>query len=364
LKQILKRLGEKETSMKIYQLDPTKDSRWAELVKRHPRASVFHTVAWLRALRLTYGYEPVAFTTSPPTSELTNGLVFCNINSWLTGRRLVSLPFSDHCEFLCDSPEDLNFLIRYLQTASDHQQWKYVEVRPINWYLGQRGEGIDWPPAATYYLHTLDLRPNLDEVFRSLDKDSVQRRVQRAHRAGLVERSGNRDDLLKQFYRLLVMTRGRHQVPPPPYAWFRNLVHCQGEALEIRLAYQSETPVSGILTLRFRDIVYYKYGCSDGRFKRFGAMPWLLWNAIASAKSEGETLFDMGRTEQNNEGLLVFKNHWTPHPTELVYLRFPQSSHPLDVADGWKMSIAKRAFSHMPTGLLKISGKLLYRHIG
>ena len=104
--------------MRIYQIDPTRDARWAELVERHPKASVFHTVGWLKALRCTYGYEPVAFTTSSPTGDLKNGLVFCRIDSWLTDRRLVSLPFSDHCEPLCDSADDLNFLIRYLQSYS------------------------------------------------------------------------------------------------------------------------------------------------------------------------------------------------------------------------------------------------------
>jgi Acetyltransferase (GNAT) domain len=350
--------------MRFYQVDPTQDARWAELAERHPGASVFHSVAWLKALRRTYGYEPVAFTTSSPTGELKNGLVFCHVNSWLTGHRLVSLPFSDHCEPLFDSAEEVNFLILYLQATLERKEWEYLEVRPINVNFGQTDNGVGFVPAATYFLHTLDLRPDLDNVFRNLDRDSVQRRVQRAQQAGLVEKRGTSDNLLKEFYRLLVITRRRHHVPPPPYAWFRNLIHCQGEALEIRLAYQSETPVAAILTLRFRDIVYYKYGCSDAWFNKFGAIPWLLWNAIAAAKSEGAIEFDMGRTEENNAGLLAFKNHWVHYPKQLVYWRFPESSHSFDSADGWKLKMAKRAFSHMPSGLLTIAGKLLYRHIG
>ena len=350
--------------MRFYQVDPTQDPRWAELAERHPGASVFHSVAWLKALRRTYGYEPVAFTTSSPTGELKNGLVFCHVNSWLTGHRLVSLPFSDHCEPLFDSAEEVNFLILYLQATLEHKEWEYLEVRPIKVNFGQTDNGVGFVPAATYFLHTLDLRPDLDNVFRNLDRDSVQRRVQRAQQAGLVEKRGTSDNLLKEFYRLLVITRRRHHVPPPPYAWFRNLIHCQGEALEIRLAYQSETPVAAILTLRFRDIVYYKYGCSDARFNKFGAIPWLLWNAIAAAKSNGANDFDMGRTEENNAGLLAFKNHWVHYPKQLVYWRFPESSHSFDSADGWKLKMAKRAFSHMPSGLLTIAGKLLYRHIG
>src|SRR5580700_7443120 len=203
-----------------YQLDPTKDARWTELVERHPKASVFHTAAWLEALRHTYGYEPVVFTTSSPVGELKNGLVFCRINSWLTGSRLVSLPFSDHCEPLCDSQENLDFLIRYLQTSAEHENWKYVEVRQVNGNIGQTDASKDLPNAATYRLHILDLRPNLDEVLRRLDKDSVQRRIRRAELAGITERCGRSEDLLKEFYALFVVTRGRHRLRPTPYAWF------------------------------------------------------------------------------------------------------------------------------------------------
>lgn len=349
--------------MKVYQTDPTKDARWEKLLERHPGASVFHTVAWLQALRRTYGYEPVAFTTSAPTGELKNGLAFCRINSWLTGSRIVSLPFSDHCEPLCDSTEDLNFLIRYLQTAWEHEKWRYLEVRPINGDFGQTCDRIAFLPVATYFLHILDLRPDLDVVYQGLDKGCVQRRIQRADRGGLVEKCGRSDDLLREFYDLFVITRSRHHLPSIPYAWFRNLIRYQGKALEIRLAYKDKIPISAILTLQFKDTVYYKYGCSDARFNYFGATPWLLWRAIAAAKSNGATKFDMGRTEAGNAGLLEFKNHWVPQPMRLVYWKFPDCSS-LDSADGWKLRIAKQVFSCMPDRLLRITGKLVYRHIG
>ncbi len=86
----------------VYELDPLRDHRWPSFLQRHPQASVFHSVGWLEALHRTYGYEPVAFTTSPPTSDLKRALLFCRIRSWLTGHRIVSLPFSDHCAPLCD----------------------------------------------------------------------------------------------------------------------------------------------------------------------------------------------------------------------------------------------------------------------
>jgi hypothetical protein len=348
--------------MRLYQFDPTSDARWADLVQKHPNASVFHTVGWLKALRCTFGYEPVAFTTSSPTGELKNGIVFCRVDSWLTGSRLISLPFSDHCEPLCESGEDLNFMMGYLLTALDREKWKHLEIRPINGSFDQTGTGIGLMPAATYFLHTLDLAPDVNKVFRSLDKNCVQRRIRRAERAGLVERCGRSADLLKDFYALFVTTRRRHRVPPTPYSWFKNLIEYHNKALDIRLAYKDGIPIAAILTLQFRDVVYYKYGCSDIRFKNLGATPWLLWKAIAGAKSNGAREFDMGRTQEDDAGLLRFKNHWARYK-RLIYWNSPGTSA-LDSVNGWKFKIARHVFSWMPDKLLVLTGRILYRHIG
>src|ERR1700704_505888 len=82
----------------IYEIHPLDDPRWSELVGRHPFSSMFHSREWLHALHRTYGYQPIAFTTSQPGAKLQDAVLFCRVDSWLTGRRLVSLPFSDHCE--------------------------------------------------------------------------------------------------------------------------------------------------------------------------------------------------------------------------------------------------------------------------
>src|SRR5262245_20854490 len=79
-------------------IDPLTDPRWPTLVGHHQGGSVFHTRGWLEALKRTYGFEPTALTAESPDGQFASGMVFCRVNSWLTGRRLVSLPFSDHCD--------------------------------------------------------------------------------------------------------------------------------------------------------------------------------------------------------------------------------------------------------------------------
>lgn len=345
-----------------FQIDPLHDARWAELVESHPKASVFHTVGWLQALKRTYGYSPVVFTTSPSSAELENGVVFCHVRSWLTGDRMVSLPFSDHCEPLFDSGRDLRFVVQSMQNDREHRHWKYIEVRPANGSFYKEGSELGFQPAARYYLHRLDLRPELGQLFRGLHKDSVQRRVRRAENASIIHECGRSLKLLKHFYELLVTTRRRHHLPPQPYLWFQNLVDCMCDALEIHIAYQAQKPIAAILTLRFRNKAYYKYGGSDATFNHLGGMPFLLWKAIQKSKMANVQEFDFGRSDTDDRGLVTFKNHWGEGPTDLVYWRFPAAAARASRGTR-RLDLAKRLFSCMPPRLLTATGRLIYRHM-
>jgi CelD/BcsL family acetyltransferase involved in cellulose biosynthesis len=350
-------------STRVYEVDPLGDRRWQSFIERHPQASIFHSVGWLQALRRTYGYEPVIFTTSPPASDLENGLAFCRVRSWITGNRLVSLPFSDYSAPLCDREEEFENLIGELRPARGRQEWKYIEVRPMQESFRATVKKLGFGEIGKYVLHRLDLEPEVEEIFRRFDKNSVQRRVRRAEREGIVEVCGNSEVLLREFYRLLIRTRARHSLPPQPYAWFRNLFHCLGEAVDLRLAYLRDVPIAAVLTLHFKDTSYYKYGSSDERFHKLGAIPFLLWRAILRAKAIGSRTFDLGRTESDQQGLITFKSHWTPVSEVLTYWTFPSASS-LPSNQDWKFRMIKRVCAHLPERLLEAVGTMIYRHIG
>src|ERR1700722_1398523 len=139
----------------VYEIDPLSDPRWATLVENHPRSSVFHSTNWLKALETVYGYEPVAVTTCPPGATLTDGFVFCRIKSWLTGRRFVSLPFSDHCEPLVDSSIELDDILLHMKQYVDLGKWEYIEIRPTSC---EPRPQTSLTRSITYSLHRLDLR--------------------------------------------------------------------------------------------------------------------------------------------------------------------------------------------------------------
>ncbi|MGA3048231.1 MAG: GNAT family N-acetyltransferase [Terracidiphilus sp.] len=349
--------------MTVEQLDPIYDPRWNALLLRHAKASVFHTPAWLRTLRDAYGYESVALTTSMPGEPLSDGLVASRVDSWLTGSRLVSLPFADHCDPLVDSPSVLAALVGGLRERFQSRTWKYIELRPIDPLETSPFPASELSPSATFFLHLLDLHPSTEDLYRGFHKSCIQRKLQRAEREGLVIERGHDEDILARFYRLFLLTRRRHQLPPQPLDWFRLLIRNFGEDLVIWIASKDDRPIAAILTLAWRDMVVYKYGCSDADFHQLGGMPVLYWQAIQYAKVRNAVRFDLGRSDLDNPGLVTFKNHWGARCTTLNYYRDVGASASA-VSRSRGGTLARHLLSLLPDSCVTATGRILYRHMG
>lgn len=344
-----------------YKIDPLQDSRWDDLLRRHPSSSIFHTKAWLGALQRTYQYEPIAFTTSPPGAELEKGLVLCRVKSWLTGKRLVGVPFSDHCELLAENANEVAALLLASNREALDNGLAYVEVRPKS-----RAEwSTSWERSThSYCLHEIDLAPDLDTLFMRCHKNSTQRKIRRSYREGLAYEEGQSRSLLHCFYHLLLMTRRRHRIPPQPLRWFENLAAGFAEGLKIRVAFRGRTPVAAIITIRHKDCLVYKYGASDTNYHNLGPMHLLLWKSIEDAKRQGLHTFDLGRSEFRNSGLVQFKDRWGGRRSLVEYFQYPASAPSSHKTKRWIEKTARSAFAYVPNWVLRSVGELGYKHIG
>ena len=350
--------------MTVRIIDPLTDSRWDELLLQHGQAGVFHTRGWLWALRGTYGYSPVVFTTSPPGGALENGLVFCEVKSWVTGRRLVSLPFSDHCDPLLDPSVAWTDILAHVREHIRRNHLKYAEVRPLSIEEPAGLAVTDLRPSEEFYLHTLSLDSPLEILFRNLHKDCIQRKVRRAEREELRYEQGRSESLLCKFYQLQLRTRRRQGLPPQPLKWFRHLIAAMGDQLSIRVASKEDRPVAAILTLSFKDTITYKYGCSDERFNHLGGTPLLFWKTIQEAKDLGMSRLDLGRSEMDNAGLVQFKDRLGANRIHLTYYRLGPGAAPIAVPHSRRAQLLKRCIRHLPDVALVAAGRLLYKHIG
>jgi lipid II:glycine glycyltransferase (peptidoglycan interpeptide bridge formation enzyme) len=235
-----------------------------------------------------------------------------------------------------------------------------VEFRP------QHQEQCDLPGfelLQPFYLHKLDLRPTLDQIFRKCCKNSIQRKIRRAERDALAYEEGQAEPLIDHFYTLLCHTRQRHGLPPQPRKWFANLFSFFGDQAKIRIASNEGKPVGATLMIRFKKTLVFKYSCGEPEHFKHGTMQLLLWRAIQDAKATGLEELDFGRSDFANDGLTMYKERWGAVRSESGYYRCSPLLH---AGRRFFETSRNRRFiaSYVPQGILDTAGRLLYRHFG
>lgn len=347
--------------MSLCDINPFVDSRWDTFLKTTRAATVFHTTEWMSVIRDTYGYECRVLATQGPDRVLTSGLPYCVVDSYVTGKRLVSLPFSDYCAPLGDRSSDAARIVIGMKQIAAVTQSRRVDIRGCDGIDASGSLGL--VPIERFLRHTIDLCGGIRIVEQRFHKDCVRRRVRKAVRAGIDSISGTESLLVDDFYELLVLTRRRHGYPPPPKAWFKNVAKAM-PGVEFSVAYREGVPIAAIVTLRLHNVVYYKYGASDVRCHHWGAMPLLYSEMIGKAINAGAEYVDLGRTEPSNKGLVDFKERFGAVASCVQYWRFGSEPRKESRMSRWIDKTGRFICARTPLVLLPRIGTLLYPHVG
>jgi CelD/BcsL family acetyltransferase involved in cellulose biosynthesis len=341
-------------------LDPVVSSRWKEFIKHSPRATIFHHPGWIRALATTYRYKPLGVVAIDDANITSGGIPFLDVASPLTGRRLVSLPFTDHCNPLYRDDEAKESMLREVVRMGKGKEYRYVEIRAGN--LG--GEFKEGSP---YAVHQLAMGGTAQSLFKSFDQKSVQWGIKKAVKMGVQIIRSDERSVLDEFIRLNAMTRRKHGIFPQPDRFFEAI---REYVMEPGFGFVGAARVDGRIVaasvfLHFNGTVFYKYNASDPSYHRYQPNNLILWDAMQWALDSGIHTFDFGRSELSNTGLLEFKRRWATNEQELKYSYVPAAQSSADeFSKSWKMEALHRAARITPSRLARIIGGVIYRHAG
>src|SRR5690606_33604362 len=81
-------------ALRVRQVDPTTDPRWAAFVASHPNGLAFHHPAWLATLADTFNFAPVHLACEDEHGALHGVLPLFYRRGLLRGRQLWSLPYT------------------------------------------------------------------------------------------------------------------------------------------------------------------------------------------------------------------------------------------------------------------------------
>jgi CelD/BcsL family acetyltransferase involved in cellulose biosynthesis len=367
-------------SLKVRVLDPLSEPDWNSWLARWEESTVFHTTNWADVLRETYGFKPVYFTLTEG-SEPRACVPVMEVESWITGRRGISLPFTDTCEPLFTAAGDGAVLFNHLIRHGRERHWKFLEWRggaePLR---GAR-------PALAFYSHTLSLAPSvktenpdsraadggeplagLTEIETRLFEgfsSGVRRAIRKAQQGQLEVETSTRFDALESFYALHCRTRKKHGLPPQPFTFFRNLhrfILASGLGF-VTVVKEKGRAIAAAVFFRFGAQAIYKFGASDERRQELRGNNLVFWEAIRHCQRLGIKHLSFGRTSLANENLRRFKAGWGAAERICQYYRYDLRSDCFvtakDDAAGWHNLV----FRKMPVPVLRAAGSLLYRHI-
>lgn len=279
------------------------------------------------------------------------------VSSFLTGKRGVSLPFTDVCPVLSENEGDFDKLFKAAVDFGKTRQWKYIELRPDKQLPGNE------KTFATFFTHTLSLDKPEPDLFKNL-RSTTRRNINKALKNGIITEISTSWKALKAFYRLNCIGRKYHGLPPQPFRFFENVfryVISKGKGIIVNGIYDGKV-ISSNLYLLNRDLAIYKYGANDPAYMHLRSSYLVMWDAIRWLAAKGYNSLGMGRTDEDAAGLLQFKRGWGVEEFKNAYYRYDLTADRF-IASQSGMKTTYTIFRRMPVPILQLIGKALYRHV-
>ncbi|MFQ5628926.1 MAG: lipid II:glycine glycyltransferase FemX [bacterium] len=339
-------------------INPLSEPQWDELVLANEQASFFHSAVWARCLAETNGYKPVYFA-GIENGKLETLIPMMEVRSGLTGRRGVSLPFTDYSDPVLAEGMDFGNILEQIIAHGKRSAWKVLELRD------GRGDQTVFDPSYMYYGHSLDLRPGEDAIYCNF-KANTKRNIKKAFKEGVTVCLSNSFESVRKFYDLNCKTCKKHGLPPQPFRFFANLhrhaiFHNHGI---VALGFHKSNVVAAAIFLHFGKKAIYKYGASDPAYLSLRPNNLVMWEAIRNYARKQYQCFCFGKTDPENLGLRRFKQGWGTEEHKIFYYKHDIKSMTFVKEKSHFSGILTRIFKKAPISILRMIGTLMYRHIG
>jgi len=346
-------------NFKLEIIDPLFNPEWNELVLSVPDYSVFHSTEWANVIRSTYKYQLLYFLYKD--SEKVGALIpLMIVNSYITGLRVVSLPFSDYCSpLLLNDKIVFEDLFNKILDYSKSHKFSSIEIKGGNNYF----ENVE--SSNSFYVHRLELKKSYDELFVGLNA-STRKNIKKAVREGVSVRIENTIEAVNGFYDMNCITRRYHGLPPQPRIFFKNIFSefiSKKKGVVVSAFYNNQMVASSMF-LQFGNKAIYKFGASDRNYQHVRTNNIVMWEAIKHYNNMGCEVLNLGRTEIGNEGLRRFKLGWGASEEIVNIYKYSLRKNNFIHSRSYTVGFHNHLFRIMPLIILKFIGRIMYKHIG
>jgi lipid II:glycine glycyltransferase (peptidoglycan interpeptide bridge formation enzyme) len=299
-------------------------------------------------------------------THIRSALPLFEVRSWLTGNRLVSIPFATLCDPLISSSEDFELLMDEALELARALNISRIQVRTLASDEFIQDERLS--STRFYQHHYLSLEPELDKLLKTFDRSCVRQKIARAGKSHLtLRRAETKSDLFK-FYQVFCMTQKRLGLPPLPYEFFLALWDAFGQTdnMVVFMAEKDSQVIAGIVLFVFQGRASLEVAGWDEAYLNVCPNHFLYWEAIKYARENGCHIFDFGRTSPNNHGLMKFKKNWGTQVVDLPEYQYPARTEEkvVNLDKSFRYRLVRALCQKAPERAFKRLGQFCYRHLG
>jgi len=346
-------------------IDPCVDQRWDQFVEDHPFGWLTHLSGWKEVLARSFQHVKPHYLALFDGDRIVAGLPLFEVRSWLTGNKLVSIPFATLCDALVSDPQQFRILLEASLVLMKKSRASFFELRTLASADMIKDERLG---VQRYFQHHfLRLNGDPELLKKSFHRTCVRQKIQRARLCGVQIRLADHEQDLKDFFSLYLMTRRRLELPTQPYEFFKAIwdVYMPSGRVNLLIAEHEGRPVAGLINFKFKDRISAEFAASDAAALNMGPNHLLFWETIRTACQEGFKVFDFGRTNPTNQDLMDFKRRWGSESIALSHFYYPREL--CEKVNGkqstWKFRLAKKMCVKSPDYAFEALGKFLYTHI-
>ncbi len=337
-------------------------TRWEEFVRSHPQATIFHSLAWRRAVEKTFGHRSF-YLYAGQGDEWHGVLPLFLIQSRLWGTFFSSVPFAVYGGICGKNREAEEALLKAAEELARRHNADYVEFRH------RERHPLELPAKDLYVNFTLRLPVEYDEVWRAMPKRN-RNILRKAEKAGLtLFRQPLPGELvpaeLDAFYDLFSQTQRSLGTPVLPRSFFTNLAKEFGTDVLLFSAAKSGRIISSLWVFLWQDEVMPYYIGYDAHYVDCAPNNWILWELIKYACEEGYKYYDLGRSRRHT-GSYDFKRHWgiEPQPLPYQYYLYRRKALPDLNPSNPLFSLPKRIWSRLPLSFTQLLGPKVVKYLG
>lgn len=325
-------------------------------VRAHRDATVFHSLAWRRAVEQAFGHRAVYFL-ARRGREVIGILPLFEVESRLVGRLVVSVPYGVYGGVLASDLESADGLLAAGKRHAEQRRARSLEFRSM------RAVDSTLPVMSGHATFRRDLPGSEPELETFLPRKARAAARKAVERHALTAEFGAAH--LETVWHLYARSMRRLGSVNYPKRFFYALAAQFESDMVVQVVRHAGRPVAGLVSFVHRDEFMPYFVGFDDRVELYGVSQYLYLESMRWAVRNGCRVYDFGRSRVDNHGAYEFKRLCGFEPQPLgyqVYVPGGRSAPDLSAGSA-KWRLARQAWRYLPLVVARPLGAWLSKSI-